>query len=252
MLRLENIDVTLGKNTKLDRKILSQLNLNVKEGEFVVVIGGNGAGKSTMLNVISGVIKPDSGKIFILNKDVTNDSQIQKAKLISKIVQDPKAGTMENMTIFENMAFALKRGQNRGLQLFSNKARALLFKEKLSLIKMNLEDRLDEIVSNLSGGQRQILSVIMATLQDSKLLLLDEITAALDPATSESIMELTSQMIQEQQLTSIMITHNMAHAIKYGDRLLLLKNGRFVKEYDKVTKAILTPTQLASQFATIL
>ncbi|WP_339052305.1 ABC transporter ATP-binding protein [Candidatus Lariskella endosymbiont of Epinotia ramella] len=251
MLRLENINIVLGKNTKLERKVLNYLNLDVKEGEFVVVIGGNGAGKSTMFNIISGFIKPDSGKVFILKQDITNTSQIYRANLVSKVMQDPKSGTMENMTILENMAFALKRGQKRGLQLFTNKNRTRLFREKLSTVNMGLENRIDDLVSNLSGGQRQVLSIVMAMLQDSKILLLDEITAALDPASSEYTIELTNQIVRKQKLTCIMITHNMAHAIKYGDRLLLLKNGSFVKEYDKVTKSVLTPAELAAEFGEI-
>lgn len=251
MLKLENIDITLGKDTKLERKILNNLNLNVKEGEFIVVIGGNGAGKSSLFNVISGFITPDFGKIFIMQQDVTSTSQLQRAKLISKVMQDPKAGTMENMTISENMAFALKRGQNRGLKLFTNGERTSLFKEKLSMGNIGLEHCLDEMVSNLSGGQRQILSIIMAMLQDSKILLLDEITAALDPASSEVIMQLTNQIVRRQKLTCIMITHNMNHAIQYADKILLLKNGIFIKEYSKADITALTSFALAAEFGTI-
>lgn len=248
MLVLNNIGVTIGSNTQLARTVLNHVNLNVKEGEFVVIIGSNGAGKSTLFNVISGFIKPDLGKVFILGKDVTNSSQTRRASLISKVLQDPKAGTLENMTIFENMTFAFKRGRKRGLELFSNAKRVSLFKEKLSIVNMGLENRLDEQVSHLSGGQRQVLSLIMAILQDSKILLLDEITAALDPSSSELTMELTDKIVREQKRTCIMITHNMAHAIQYGDRLLLLKNGMLVKEYDAMAKSKLTQSALADQF----
>jgi putative tryptophan/tyrosine transport system ATP-binding protein len=248
MLSIKNIDVTLGKNTKLERKVLHKLNLNIKEGEFVVLIGGNGAGKSTVLDLVAGSINPDCGKIFMLNEDVTNKSQIYKARLVSKVMQDPKLGTIENMTIFENMAFALKKGEVRGMSLFFNKKRVDLFKEKLAILSMGLENCLDQLVGNLSGGQRQALSLIMAIVRDSPILLLDEITAALDPLVSESIMELTNKIIREQKNTCIMVTHNMAHAIKYGDRLLLLKNGNFVIEYDAVKKSKLTQANLATQF----
>jgi putative ABC transport system ATP-binding protein len=251
MLKLENIEVTLGKNTRLERKILNKLNLDVKEGEFVIIIGGNGAGKSTVFNLISGFIKADSGKISISGHNITKTSQTYRAQLVSKVIQDPKLGTMENMTILENMSFALKRGQQRGLQFFANKERIALFKEKLSILNIGLENRLHDLVSNLSGGQRQALSIIMAMLQKSKVLLLDEITAALDPISSESIMELTNSIVREQKLTCIMITHNMSHAIKYGDRLLLLKNGTFIKTYDKNSKSKLTPMNLASEFEEI-
>lgn len=251
MLNLENIDVTLGKNTRLERKVLSRLCLNVREGEFVVVIGGNGAGKSTLFNLISGFVKADSGKISILDNDVTAASQTYRAKLVSKVMQDPKLGTMSDMTILENMAFALKRGQRRGLGPFANRARIEMFKEKLSILNTGLEHRLNDLVGNLSGGQRQTLSIIMALLQESKILLLDEITAALDPASSESIMELTDRIVRDQKLTCIMITHNMSHAVKYGDRLLLLKNGSFIKEYDAETKSSMMPAELALEFGDI-
>ncbi len=251
MLNLENIEVTLGKNTKLERKVLSKLNLSVKEGEFTVVIGGNGAGKSTMFNVISGFIKADSGKISISGQDITATSQIYRAKLVSKVMQDPKIGTIEKMTILENMAFALKRGQKRGLALFADKYRIERFKEKLRILNIGLENRLYDLVSNLSGGQRQALSIVMAMLQESNILLLDEITAALDPASSEAVMELTNRVVRGQKLTCIMITHNMSHAIKYGDRLLLLKNGAFIKEFDLETRSRMTAAQLAAEFEEI-
>jgi putative ABC transport system ATP-binding protein len=251
MLSLENIEMTLGKNTRLERKVLNQLSMKVKEGEFVVVIGGNGAGKSTMFNLISGFIKPDSGKILILGDDMTKTSQTYRAKLVSKVMQDPKLGTIENMTILENMAFALKRGQKRGLRLCVNQARIKMFQERLSLLHIGLEHRLHELVSNLSGGQRQALSIIMAMLQESKILLLDEITAALDPASSASTMEFTNRIVRDQKLTCMMITHNMSHAIQYGDRVLLLKDGKFIKEYDAATKSKMTPAELALEFGEI-
>ncbi|XVN42621.1 MAG: ATP-binding cassette domain-containing protein [Candidatus Rickettsia vulgarisii] len=168
MLKLNNIEVTLGKNTKLERKILNQLNLNVKKEEFVVIIGNNGAGKSTLLNVISGFMRPDAREILIDRKNVTNIPQIHRANLVSKVMQDYKIGTIENITIFENMTFAFKRGQRRSFKFFSNKFRMELFQDKLRMLNMGLENRMDELVSNLSGGQRQALSLIMAILQDSK------------------------------------------------------------------------------------
>lgn len=248
MLILKNIDVTLGQHTPLARKVLDRLNVTVKEGEFVVVIGNNGAGKSTMFNVISGFIKPDAGQVFMGGQDVTQMAQTYRARLVSKVVQDPKMGTMENMSLFENMAFAFKRGQKRGLTLFSNQKRREFFKEKLRMLNMGLENRLDAFVSHLSGGQRQALSLIMATLQEAQILLLDEITAALDPASSASIMELTDRIIRQNKQTCMMITHNMAHAIQHGDRVLLLKNGTFVKDYDAAAKSRLTPAEIAIHF----
>lgn len=251
MLTLEGIDVTLAKNTLLERKVLSQLNLKVAPGEFVVIIGGNGAGKSTLFNLISGFTEPDCGKILIDGKDVTSWSQRARAGMISKVMQDPKIGTMEKMTIFENMAFAFKRGQNRGLTLFTTRSRVALFKETLCLLNAGLENRLDDLVSNLSGGQRQSLSVVMALLQESNILLLDEITAALDPSSSDSIMELTNRIVRQKNLSCIMITHDMAHALKYGDRLLLLQGGAFIKEYSQERKSKMSIAELTAEFQLI-
>ena len=226
MLNLQNINVTLGMDIKLQRFILQNLNLNVKQGEFLVVIGGNGAGKSTMFNVISGALKPDSGSIILDSKDITNVSQNLRSRDISFVMQDPRMGTMENLSIFENLSFALNRGKRRSLLPFSKNNRMELFAQKLSMLGMGLENRLDEVVINLSGGQRQALSLIMAILTEAKILLLDEITAALDPKSAKNIMALTDKLIREEKRTAIMITHNMSDANRYGDRLVTLKDGR--------------------------
>jgi putative ABC transport system ATP-binding protein len=248
MLILRDINLTLGKSTKLERKILNNLSLDIKPEEFVVVIGGNGAGKSTMFNVISGFLRSDSGQIIIDGQDATHMSQVRRSSLVSKVMQDPRIGTMENLTIFENMAFASKRGQKRGLMPFFNDSSRKFFQQKLQMLIMGLEDIMDELVSNLSGGQRQAISLIMSILADSKILLLDEITAALDPGSSEAIMKLTANIIKEERRTCIMITHNMGHAIHYGDRLLLLKNGTFIADYDTDAKSKLSYATLASNF----
>ena len=226
MLNLQNINFTLGMDIKLQRFILQNLNLNVKQGEFLVVIGGNGAGKSTMFNVISGALKPDSGSIILDSKDITNVSQNLRSRDISFVMQDPRMGTMENLSIFENLSFALNRGKRRSLLPFSKNNRMELFAQKLSMLGMGLENRLDEVVINLSGGQRQALSLIMAILTEAKILLLDEITAALDPKSAKNIMALTDKLIREEKRTAIMITHNMSDANRYGDRLVTLKDGR--------------------------
>ena len=248
MLILRDINITFGKSSKLERNILNNLSLDIKPGEFIIVIGGNGAGKSTMFNVISGFLKPDSGHIIIDGQDATNVSQVRRSALVSKVMQDPKVGTMENMTIFENMAFAFKRGQKRGLIRFFNKGNKEFFQKKLKMLNMGLEGLLDELVSNLSGGQRQAISLIMSILSDCKILLLDEITAALDPASSDVIMQLTAKIIKEEKRACIMITHNMEHALHYGDRLLLLKNGTFIADYDVHAKSKLNYAMLASHF----
>ncbi|MFN7038268.1 MAG: ABC transporter ATP-binding protein [Alphaproteobacteria bacterium] len=248
MLILENIDLTLNKNSKLEYPIFKNLNLKVEKGEFIIIIGGNGAGKSTLLNIISGNLRPDSGKIKLDNRDYTGASQSLRTNFITKVMQDPKIGTIENMTIQENMALALKHGEKRGFSLAINSMRIELFKQKLSLLNLGLENRLNELVSNLSGGQRQALSLIMAIIINPKILLLDEITAALDPKATENIMELANKIVREESCTCIMITHNMKHAIKYGDRMLILKDGQLLKEYSNLEKERLDIAYLYSEF----
>lgn len=247
MLALENIDVTLGKGTNLERVILKNLGLSVSSGDFITIIGRNGAGKSTLFRVISGDLNPDKGKVIIDKKDVTSLSRVKRSAFIAKVFQDPKQGTIDNMTIFENMAFALKRGLTRPLLPFNRKHRKEIFQEKLSLLKMGLEKRLNDLVSNLSGGQRQGLSLIMAILQGSSLLLLDEITAALDPKTADNVMKLTNDIVHTENRTTIMITHNMQHALTYGNRTLLLRNGHFMNEVSASEKKLLTAEALATR-----
>ena len=248
MLQLKNIAVTLGRGTTLERKVLSGLNLAVPKGEFIVVIGGNGAGKSTMFEMISGFVKPQSGCIILDGEDVTSQPQTLRARSIARVLQDPRLGTMENMTIFENLAFALNRGKTRAFKLFSSNARRQLFAEKLFALDMGLENRLDEVTGNLSGGQRQALSLIMAILADSKVLLLDEITAALDPKTAKKVMKLANTIVRSEGKTCLMITHSMEQALEYGDRTLILKGGKFIKEYRNTEKKMLSPEQLAAAF----
>jgi len=251
MLNLEKICVHYELGTSLERAILKNLSLTCAPGEFVVIMGGNGAGKSTLMNVILGAIQPLSGSISIDGRDVTHTPQCDKAHLVSIVLQDPKAGTLENMTLFENMAFAFQRGLSRGLTPFLNSARKALFIEKLQYLNMRLETRLDAPVSSLSGGQRQALSFIMALLADSKILLLDEITAALDPAASEIMMKGVAKIVAQEHRSCIMITHNIMHALTYGDRLLLLKNGTITETYTQTEKARLTPTDLMAKFEEI-
>lgn len=248
MLNLKNISVVFGANTELERTVLDDLSLTVQTGEFVVIIGGNGSGKSTTFNIISGALNTTKGQIFINNQDVTNQSQADRAALVSKVMQDPRIGTMENLTIFENMAFALRRGQYRSLSFFNTSKRRRLCQDKLALLGMGLEDRLETLVGTLSGGQRQALSLIMALLADSKILLLDEITAALDPKSAETVMSLANTIVQEEKRTCLMITHNMTHALTYGNRTLLLKNGRFDATISAEDRVKMTPCTLAAAF----
>lgn len=239
MLKLRNICL---------KPVLQNLNLELNKGEFVVVVGANGAGKSTLLNIIAGNITPAHGQVILDDIDVTNISAANRSISIAKVSQDPKVGTMTNMTIYENLAFAALRGKRRGLGFFSRRSYKKLFKSKLAMLNMGLENRLHELVSNLSGGQRQALSLIMALLSDSKVLLLDEITAALDPNTAENIMKIAAQIVREEQRTTIMITHNMKHALEYGDRTVVLANGKFAKQFDQQHRKALTPAVLATEF----
>ncbi len=248
MLILKNIHVTLGKTSTLERKVLNDLSLTATSGEFIVIIGENGAGKSTLFNVISGFLKPDAGQVILDGQDMLFMKRAAQSALVSKVMQDPRVGTMENMTVFENMAFAFKRGQRRGFMPFFSDSRRQFFHQKLEMLGMGLECFMDDLVGNLSGGQRQAISLVMSMLADSKILLLDEITAALDPGSSESIMELTSKIIKQEKRTCIMVTHNMNHAINYGDRLLLLKNGTFIAQYEGHEKSKLTLLELAGHF----
>ncbi len=249
MLKIESADVVVGKGSVLERKVLFDLDLNVPKGEFLVVIGGNGAGKSTMFNLITGYMKPEKGELYLDGERITHRSQAKRSKDVSIVMQDPRIGTMEHMTILENMSFAYKRGVGRHFRLFTNRARRAYFREKLSLLNMGLENRLNELVGNLSGGQRQALSLIMAIISESKILLLDEITAALDPSIAETVMQIANDIVREEHLTCIMITHNMEHALTYGDRTMLLKEGRFRRCYTREEKQKLTPVDLAKVFA---
>lgn len=231
MLNLKDINLTFGKDTKLERKIFSNLTLNIKEGEFVSIIGNNGAGKSTLFSLISGYLNPNSGKIIIDGQNVTRMPQIERSKLVAKVMQDPRIGTVENMTIEENMSCAYMRGQTRGFMLHNSSTRREIFKKKLEILDIGLEDKLDEFAGNLSGGQRQAMSIIMAIIAEFKILLLDEITAALDPKTAEIVMNLAARIAKEEKRTTIMITHNMQHAANYSDRIVLLANGAITKEF---------------------
>lgn len=226
MIELQNIFITFNRGTAIENPVLKGLSLTIKEGEFVCVIGSNGAGKSTMLNAISGDCSLDSGKILIQGKDISSQSSWQRANLVARVFQDPLAGSCESLTIEENMAIAYQRGQNRGLRFGLNHQRRELFKEKLSLLGLGLENRLTDQMGQLSGGQRQAISLLMASLRPSKILLLDEHTAALDPKTTDFVLSLTNKLVQEQKLTTLMVTHSMRQALDYGDRTIMLHQGQ--------------------------
>lgn len=227
-----------------ERVLLDNVDLTIQPGEFITVVGGNGAGKSTLFNTISGSLPLTRGKITINQTDVTRKSEEQRAKYIARVFQDPKMGTAPRMTIAENLLLAEKRGLRRGLRPRKLQERLPYYKELCAQIGNGLEQHLATPCGNLSGGQRQALSLLMATLTAPELLLLDEHTAALDPKTSKNLMTLTNRLVTEQQLTCLMITHHMEDALQYGDRLILMKKGKIAKDLSKKEKEQLTLSDL--------
>ncbi len=245
MLKIINAQVTFGRDAK---PALRNFSLTLNQGEFVVIIGNNGAGKSTLLNLIAGCITPNTGSIIMADKDVTNLPSFKRASLVAKVMQSPSKATVGSLTVADNLAFALQRGKKRALTLSSTAERRALFIEKLRHLGMGLEDRLDDLVQDLSGGQRQVLSLVMATLNPSQVLLLDEHTAALDPKTAEMVMLVTNRLIRENGITALMVTHNMKNAIQYGDRTLLLQDGAIARELSPEDKKSLSPAELITLF----
>lgn len=228
MIRLENIHVTFSPGSAMEKKALRGVKLSIKEGEFVTVIGANGAGKSTLLNTLCGDIPPLKGKILIDGEDVTPLQAYQRVSSVARVFQDPRAGTCPNLTIAENMAIAYARGKRRGLKLAIEESHRYIFKEHLARLNLGLENRLDDPIGGLSGGQRQAVSLIMAVLQPMKILALDEHTAALDPKTAAFILELTQQIVEEQSLTTLMVTHSMHQALEMGTRTIMLYEGKVI------------------------
>lgn len=228
MIRITDFHVTFNRGTAMENKALRGVTLDIKKGDFVCVIGGNGAGKSTLLNALCGDIFPDTGKISIDNKDVTSLSTWQRAPYVARVFQDPMAGTCANLTIEENLALAMGRGVKRTLKMAINKDYREKFRDQLARLKLGLEDRLKDPIGRLSGGQRQAISLIMAVLQPMKILALDEHTAALDPKTAAFILELTREIVEENNLTALMVTHSMHQALELGNRTLMLHEGRVV------------------------
>ncbi|MCL6416861.1 ABC transporter ATP-binding protein [Aestuariirhabdus sp. Z084] len=226
MIQLDQVRVTFNPGTPLENPALRGLSLTIPEGQFVTVIGSNGAGKSTLLNALSGEIRIDSGQVNIDDRDVTRLPTHRRASDVARVFQDPMAGTCENLSIEENLSLAMRRGRNRGLRLANRKEYQALFCERLSTLGLGLENRLDDRMGLLSGGQRQAVSLLMATLQPMKILLLDEHTAALDPKTADFVLQLTQDIIEQQQLTAMMVTHSMRQALDVGHRTLMLHEGQ--------------------------
>ena len=249
MLKLENVCKTFNAGTVNEKVALRGLNLELKEGEFVTVIGGNGAGKSTMLNSVAGVFDIDAGSISIDGIDVTHLPEHKRAKYIGRVFQDPMMGTAATMQIEENLALAARRGKPRTLRPGITKADRAFYREQLKILDLGLEDRMTAKVGLLSGGQRQALTLLMATLQQPKLLLLDEHTAALDPKTAAKVLDATERIVRKSGLTTLMITHNMRDAITYGNRLIMMYDGHIVVDVSGAQKKNLTVEQLLGLFS---
>ena len=251
MLKLEHISKTFNPGTINEKKALVDLSLHLKPGDFVTVIGGNGAGKSTMLNAIAGVWPVDEGRIFLDGTDITALPEHRRASLIGRVFQDPMMGTAPNMQLEENLALALRRGQKRGLRWGVTRDERIHYREVLKTLGLGLEDRMTAKVGLLSGGQRQAVTLLMASLRKPKLLLLDEHTAALDPATAAKVLEITDKLVGENDLTTLMITHNMKDAIRHGNRLIMMNEGKIIFDVSGEEKQKLTKADLMDKFAEI-
>ncbi len=248
MLRLTNVSKTFNRGTVNEKPALVGVDLHLSPGDFVTVIGGNGAGKSTLLNAIAGVFPPDSGTIQIDGTDVSLLSEHQRARYLGRVFQDPMRGTAADMQIDENLALARRRGEGRGLSWGIGKAERAQYAEHLASLDLGLEDRLSSKVGLLSGGQRQALTLLMATLRRPKLLLLDEHTAALDPKTAKKVLELTAQVVERDSLTTLMITHNMNDAIRMGSRLIMMHEGHVIYDVSGEEKHALKVHDLLLKF----
>ena len=249
MLTIRHISKTFNPGTINEKHAIRDLSLELAEGDFVTVIGGNGAGKSTLLNAVAGVWPIDSGSILIGDEDVTGMPEYKRARFIGRVFQDPMMGTAPNMQIEENLALAYRRGQRRGLRWGITQAERARYREQLAGLGLGLEDRMTAKVGLLSGGQRQALTLLMATLQQPKLLLLDEHTAALDPRTAAKVLELSDRIVQEHRLTTLMITHNMKDAIAHGNRLIMMDAGQVVVDISGEEKKKLTVPDLLALFS---
>ncbi|MBS6366819.1 MAG: ABC transporter ATP-binding protein [Clostridiales bacterium] len=248
MLELQNVYKTFNPGTINQKQALNGISLKLQDGDFVTVIGGNGAGKSTTLNAIAGVWPVDAGRILIDGRDVSGLPEYRRAKFLGRVFQDPMTGTAASMSIEENMALAARRGKRRGLGWGVTRAERETYREKLATLHLGLEDRLTAKVGLLSGGQRQAITLLMATLKQPKLLLLDEHTAALDPKTAEKVLQATDEIIAKNHLTAIMVTHNMKDAIAHGNRLVMLHDGQIMLDIGAEEKRKLTVQDLLAQF----
>ena len=248
MLELKGVSKTFNMGTVNEKKALVDIDFTIEDGDFITVIGGNGAGKSTLLNVIAGVYTPESGSIVLAGKDITRLPEHKRAKYLGRVFQDPMTGTAASMEIQENLALAYRRGKLRGLRWGVPKKEKAFFKQQLAFPGLGLEDRMAAKVGLLSGGQRQALTLLMATLKKPELLLLDEHTAALDPKTAARVLEVTEEIASRENLTTLMITHNMRDAIRYGNRLIMMHEGKIIYDVKGEEKQKLTVAELLDKF----
>ncbi|UOQ84209.1 ABC transporter ATP-binding protein [Gracilibacillus salinarum] len=251
MLSMKDVAITFNEGTLDEKKALQGIQLNMKKGDFVTVIGSNGAGKSTLMNMISGSLKPDIGTVTIDDKNVTMLPEYKRSQFIGRVFQDPMAGTAPTMTIEENLAMAYARNKKRTLKIGVSKKRKSLFKEHLETLHLGLENRLNAKVGLLSGGERQALSLLMATFTEPNILLLDEHTAALDPSRAELITNLTGEVVEQFGLTTLMVTHNMQQALDLGNRLIMMDKGQIILEVSGEEKQELTIEKLLHEFQRI-
>lgn len=252
MLRIEHLYKTFNKDSVNEKKALSDINLDINDGDFITIIGSNGAGKSTLFNAISGGFDIDKGRIILDGDDITNKPSYQRSRYIGYLFQDPLKGTAPSMSIKENLSLAYTRANNKRIFSIINKKDESLFKEKLKKLDLGLEDRLDTPVGLLSGGQRQALTLLMATIVPPKVLLLDEHTAALDPLMAEKIIDLTKMVVKENKITCLMITHNLDMALKLGNRTLIMSEGRIIKELNMDEKKHMNIEGLLKTFKEVL
>lgn len=251
MLKLISVEKSFNLGTVNEKHVLQNLNLEICDGDFITVIGGNGAGKSTMLNVISGVYQVDGGAVLLDGADITTQPEYVRARHLGRVFQDPMMGTAANMSIEENLALAYRRTKRRSLGWGLNNKEKELYREVLKTLDLGLEDRMSSKVGLLSGGQRQAITLLMATLQKPKLLLLDEHTAALDPKTAKKVLEITQDIVKRDNLTTLMITHNMKDAIRVGNRLVMMHNGHIVYDVKGEEKQKLKTADLLEKFSSV-
>lgn len=249
MIKIQNVSKTFNKGSINEKTALSHINLHIKPQDFITIIGGNGAGKSTMLNMIAGVYPIDAGTIEVNGVNVSLWAEHMRAKFIGRVFQDPMRGTSAGMQIEENLALAFRRGKKRGLAWGVKKSEREFYKTSLAGLGLGLENRLTDKVGLLSGGQRQALTLLMSTLVKPKVLLLDEHTAALDPATAKKVLHITTEMVKEQKLTALMVTHNMKDAIAIGNRLIMMHQGRIIYDVEGEEKKKLTVADLLGKFS---